>query len=469
VLVLLALVATPARAADRTRAHALLGVSASATGGGGVTPAGAALGTIVFVRRGDVWVARADGTGARPVTSDGTVADPYRTPTQDDGGNVYALRGHGAGAKVSRIAQDGTLLGRYTVPVPSFGPDFVAVSPDGTTLAYETMFASTDCSFTPCHTFFAHSVEYAVAATGAALPGAHGVIDAQFASWAGSGRTVLQATSEDRVLLHRPSQPSAVEWFASCLSYLEGCNDTDTLNFEPAVNRQGTRLALARLEQSTTSSAAYLLVLSAAGATTVDVPPLPGAGCAVPVGVPTADFPGRTDLMVSAPSFSSDGETVLFAELSGSTWTTRSYRPVIGNCEASDPVTVLNDAAEPSWSPAALVPARTVPGKRGTTQAPLRWTAKKPRVRGKAKVGAKVRVVVKKKALKKKAARKRFAPHATTVAYQWLRDGKRIKKATTATYRLRKADRRTRLTVRITGKRKGFTKATVISRARRVK
>ena len=295
-------------------------------------------GSLVFVRGGNVWIARPDGSGARPVTREGTAADPYRTPTQDDQGRIYALRGHGVQAMVHRLDQQGRQLGTYRVPVPSLGPGFVSVSPDGTALAYETMFAGTDCSFTPCHTFFQHAVEYAAATTGKVLGGAHGVQDADFASWAGNGRTVLQTRRLNVVALHRPGEPKAIDWFASCLSYQEGCEDTDVLNFTPAVNRQGSRLAVSHLEDTTGKKAAYLLVVSTTGATTGNPPAVPGAGCAHPVAAPTADFPGWTDLTLSAPSFSPDGSTVAFAELRAGRWTTELYTPVIGDCAASDPV-----------------------------------------------------------------------------------------------------------------------------------
>jgi len=410
-------------------------------------------GTLVFIRRGNVWISRANGTGARAVTRDGTAASPYRTPTQDDHGHILALRGRGAKAVVSRLDQHGRVLKQYRVPISSFGPDFVSVSPDGTKLAYETMFEANDCSYTPCHTFFQHAIEYAVATTGGVLRGAHDVQDADFASWAGNGRTVLQTRRLNVVALHRPGEAKAVDWFASCLSYQEGCGETDVLNYTPAVNRQGSRLAVSRLEDTNGVKQAYLLVFSTTNATTGNPPALPGAGCAHPAAPPTADFPGHADLTISAPSFSPAGRSVVFAQRTGSTWNTRVYTPVIGNCAASDPVTVLRSAAEPHWSAAPL------------SRPTLTWTkAKHPRLKGAAKVGSKLRP-----AMKKKATRKGFAPAATGLRYQWLRNGHWIKHATRATYRIRKADRHKRLKVRITGIRKGLVKATVTSRAKRVR
>jgi serine protease len=58
-----------------------------------------------------------------------------------------------------------------------------------------------------------------------------------------------------------------------------------------------------------------------------------------------------------------------------------------------------------------------------------------------------------------KATAGTWAPAATSTSYQWLRDGKNIKKATKSTYRLAKADRRHKISVRITVRRSGFITA----------
>ncbi|WP_377321049.1 hypothetical protein ACFJIY_18260 [Pimelobacter simplex] len=81
-------------------------------------------------------------------------------------------------------------------------------------------------------------------------------------------------------------------------------------------------------------------------------------------------------------------------------------------------------------------PTATVTGT--FTSAPV------PRISGKAKVG--------KKLTAKPGA---WAPTAT-VRYQWLRNGKVIKGATRATYKLAKADRGKRVSVRVTGTRTGY-------------
>ncbi len=412
-------------------------------------------GSLVFIRGGDVWIARPDGSGARALTTNGTAGAPYRTPTQDDAGRIYALRGDGDHAMIVRLNQRGEVLQRFSPPITSFGTGFASVSPNGAALAYGAMYAAKDCSYTPCHTFFQHYVEYADARSGTGLGGSHHVSDGEFASWAGSSRTIVQPTRLNRVLLHRPSEPSATEWFASCLSYLEGCQDTDTLNYFPAANRQGDRFATSRVEDGPQGRLAYLLVLSTTGATTATKPPLPGAGCAYPAATQPPFDPTAAQMTLSAPSFSPDGHSIVFAERSGWAWITKVVRPVVGDCDATDPMTVLSDASQPHWSRARL----------SAVLMRLRWTrAKSPRLKGTAKVGRRLRP-----AMTKRKLRRGFKPPATRVRYQWLRNGHPIKHAIKASYRVKKADRHRRLRVRITGIRAGSTRTTVASRAVRVK
>ncbi len=51
------------------------------------------------------------------------------------------------------------------------------------------------------------------------------------------------------------------------------------------------------------------------------------------------------------------------------------------------------------------------------------------------------------------------------LSYQWLRNGKAIKGATKSTYKLAKSDKRKKITVKVTGKRAGYTTKSVVSKA----
>ncbi len=49
--------------------------------------------SLVFIKDYNVWLANADGTGQRPVTTDGFTAAPYEYPSQADDGTILAARG----------------------------------------------------------------------------------------------------------------------------------------------------------------------------------------------------------------------------------------------------------------------------------------------------------------------------------------------------------------------------------------
>ncbi|KAA1420651.1 hypothetical protein FE697_017040 [Mumia zhuanghuii] len=84
--------------------------------------------------------------------------------------------------------------------------------------------------------------------------------------------------------------------------------------------------------------------------------------------------------------------------------------------------------------------------------------AKKPRIAGAAKVGKKLKV--------KPAV---IVPRPSRVTYQWLRNGKAIKRATAATYQVAKADRRKKISVQVTYRRSGYLSKTVTTRPVKVR
>jgi Zn-dependent metalloprotease len=84
--------------------------------------------------------------------------------------------------------------------------------------------------------------------------------------------------------------------------------------------------------------------------------------------------------------------------------------------------------------------------------APGLLRAPRPKVKGKAKV---------KKVLRAVAGA--WGPAPVALTYQWLRNGKAIKGATRATYKLTSKDRRKKVSVRVTGRKAGYTTAVVTS------
>lgn len=79
--------------------------------------------------------------------------------------------------------------------------------------------------------------------------------------------------------------------------------------------------------------------------------------------------------------------------------------------------------------------------------------AVRPTVVGTPRVGAKLT-----------AAAGKWGPGKVKLTYRWLRNGKPISGATTKSYRLTKRDRRTRISVKVTGSKSGFRKVVKVSK-----
>jgi alpha-tubulin suppressor-like RCC1 family protein len=89
--------------------------------------------------------------------------------------------------------------------------------------------------------------------------------------------------------------------------------------------------------------------------------------------------------------------------------------------------------------------------------ATLRWTAKKkPAVSGAAKVGKTLKV--------RNVTRAGWSPAASKISYHWYRGAKPIAGATRSTYKLKKADKGQRISVRVYGHRAVYGTGTFISR-----
>jgi hypothetical protein len=96
--------------------------------------------SLVYIKDYNVWTANPDGTGARPITTDGFKELPYGSPSQSDDGTILAARGE----KFVKLDRQGNRIGN---PLPSIlvgrppwalavGPFDPQISPDGHKLAY---------------------------------------------------------------------------------------------------------------------------------------------------------------------------------------------------------------------------------------------------------------------------------------------------------------------------------------------
>jgi hypothetical protein len=100
-----------------------------------LAPAAASADSIVYTKHSDVWLARADGSGARALTHGGG----YQSPTQANDGTILAQRG----TRFLRLDRSGRTLATLNsvltgapVNISAVGPFDPRISPDGTKLAY---------------------------------------------------------------------------------------------------------------------------------------------------------------------------------------------------------------------------------------------------------------------------------------------------------------------------------------------
>jgi len=405
---------------------------------GAATPQG----TIVFIKGYDVWIARGDGSGQRAVTTDGTYANPWRSPTQSDAGVVAASHG----TLVYRMTQNGKVLNTIDPPAlmnsvshPVDGvPVRVAISPDGSLIAYT--FVSYECPVgASCG---ARPVTGYTAADHLTPPERYGSTFFDQPSWVGDHRTLQTGGYLSQVMVHDLGS-TPFHWFDDS-DYAEP--STDIGNSE--LSRDGRWLAAIR----SYGTDAYVIWYAVSGnARSGPRPPVPDYRCLVGF---------DEHLSLTDPTWSPDSKQLLWTEPGDGIWLMPDVTRAA--CDVA-PVRLIAGGSEAHWSPAALsAPAApSKPSKPSGQPAhgkPALKNLKKPKVSGKPRAGKRLRTTT---------GSWRTKPRS--YAYHWYRGAKAIKHATKKTYRLVKADRGRRLTVRVTAKRPGYQATTVRSKALKIK
>ncbi len=379
-------------------------------------------GTIVFVRGHDIWLASGDGRRIHRVTTDGTAARPYRSPTMSDGGLIAAGHGH----HLVTLRQNGTVVTRMDPPAltgstghPLDGPPVdVAISPDGRLIAYT--FTSYQCPVgVPCGARAAT----AITRSDRLIPAAtYGQTYYWAPSWVSNTRTLQSGGYLHQVSVKDLGAPP-VHWFDDheVREVPAGAStDLEQADLSP----DGRWLAAVRGYGDDTRVTWYAVN----GDVRTGAPPV------VPTWLCATD-PAIAGM--SSPTWAPDSTAFAWQEPDG-VWATRP--PTGGECHA--PVRLIANASQPDWSRAPLAP-----GPRPFASAPA------PKVAGKARVGRKLTARV-----------AGWSPAPSTVTYQWLRNGRKIRGATKARYQLARADRGKRITVRVTGTRGGYKPVTTTSR-----
>jgi len=211
-------------------------------------------GSLVYVRGGNVWRARADGSGRRRLTRNGTPRDPYSPPSQANNGTIIAVRG----PWLYRFAPTGRLLRRpmkVAAGLRNAGslhelPFSPAVSPDGKNVALTKALlqgAYDPSTGTRGMTLLSVTVEYRKADSGAKLAERHVAGDyMQSPSWIDNRRVLVFAPYNSfapQVFLDTPGG-SLQSWFDD---RLDGDSSFDRkLLDEGELTRARDKLALIR-------------------------------------------------------------------------------------------------------------------------------------------------------------------------------------------------------------------------------
>jgi hypothetical protein len=215
--------------------------------GAGLLAGPAAADSIVYLKGGNVWISRADGSGARQFTA---APNHWAWPSEADDGTVVVAggAGHGpygdAGSDLYRFRGDGRQIGGaiptpgtyYTLSCPTTAPWSVRVSPDASKIAYSTVLCSTR-DFTTVWT--------PASSTGLNFPGQNSGIgdeDYEQPAWVDNGHYTASHAgttfgTQARWYLQDLSQPpyGGVGWYDD--------NVTGT-GAQGLISRAGTRLAV---------------------------------------------------------------------------------------------------------------------------------------------------------------------------------------------------------------------------------
>ena len=310
--------------------------------------AGAQASSIVYIKRGDVWLAKSNGTGQRALTTNGTPANPYRSPAYSDAGVITAARGrrdiHFFNRRGRQLRRKRDLSGGPTPPFDSVIIDH-AISPDGRRLAstlWITVRDSDPRPGEPTGTDYNTSVWYSRSSDGRL----QGTTDAgQNTTWVTNTRPVVFAPyvyhSADAWVVNLANPNNPRQWFQdrATVNVLDP-SDGEPLN-DGEITRARDKIAVVR-GPSTTASAAPTMIRVYTVSNLVDRP------------TERCDLRPAPSSRIESPSWSPDGKQLAWGERSG-IWVS----PIAGgtgDCAAA-PKQLIRGGSQPDWGP-ANVPKR---------------------------------------------------------------------------------------------------------------
>jgi WD40-like Beta Propeller Repeat len=300
--------------------------------------------SIVFVKRGDVWIANAKGKRQKAITKNGTPSNPYRSPAYSDKGVITAVKGrrtiHFFNRRGKRLRRARDLTGG---PTPPFDPVIIdhSISPNGRRLASTLWLTTRDATpkpGEPTGTDYGTSVWYSQTRSGKLLPGT--TDGGQSVTWAGNALPVVFAPhvyhSADAWLvdLGRPNSPT--QWFQDRATV----DPLDPSDGEPLDDGELTRardkIAVVRGPNTTASAAPTMIRVYAVSSLSAR----PAERC---------DLRAAPNSRIESPSWSPDGRRLAWSERDG-IWATPIAAASTG-CGAA-PKRLIAGGSQPDWGPA---------------------------------------------------------------------------------------------------------------------
>ncbi|HEY1118611.1 MAG TPA: hypothetical protein VGE43_12945, partial [Acidimicrobiales bacterium] len=384
-------------------------------------------GTLVYLKDANVWLANGDGSGDRALTTDGTPAEPYTSPSQSDGGIIAA----GHLDEIVRMDQSGRVLNRMDPkPLPSSVEGHpvdgnlldVAISPDGTLIAYTMAKFLNPPGASPGY-------RYATGYTEAArfTPAAsRGTTYHWNPSWVGNDRTLQSGGYGQQVMVDDLGPEAPFHWFDD-EDVVGGDIWTLTTDIDDAeLSPDGQRVAAVRGYDEDSAIAWYAVN----GDVLHGRPTTPTALC---------ELPGE---FVTGPTWSPDGSALAWDGPEG------IWVHAAGDCTSPADLLVPHGSS-PDWSPAPLAPP---------TDPEAITNVKRPSVTGTPRVG---------RTLTAKPGT--WSPDWARTTFQWRRDGKPVAGADGRTYRLTARDRGRSLSVAVTAVLPRVDSVVAVSRPVRVR
>jgi hypothetical protein len=299
--------------------------------------------SIAYIKGGDVWLARSDGSRQRPITKDGTSSNPYRSPAYSDAGLITAVKNlrdiYFFDRRGRQVRKRRDLTGG---PTPPFNPVVIdhSISPDGRLLAstlWLTSRAPDPKSYEPKGVDYGTTVWYTRVSDGKLL----GRTDSgQNPTWLTSNRPVVFAPyvyhSADAWLVNLANANSPTQWFQdrATVNVLDP-SDGEPLN-DGEVTRARDKIAVVRGPSTTASSATTMIRIYGISSLTAR----PTERC---------DLRASPRSRIESPTWSPDGKQLAWGE-AGGIWAS-PIAAGAADCGAA-PKRLIAGGSEPDWGPA---------------------------------------------------------------------------------------------------------------------